>query len=104
LKSDFGAGDLVGLGVAAAARFAVTDSTGVAGRVEYLNLDPDGGSDFGIWGLTGTLDHALGGGLTVRGEVRYDALTESGTFYFGDDGAFDDDSQVTAGIELIYAL
>jgi hypothetical protein len=104
VSSDFGAGDVTGIGVSAAGRFAITDSTGVAGRVEYLNLDPDGGGDFGIWGLTGTVDHALGGGLTVRGEVRYDSLTESGTLYFGDDGPGDDDSQVTAGIELIYAI
>jgi hypothetical protein len=93
-----------GYGVSAAARVALADSTGLAGRVEYLKLDPDAGSDFGIWGVTGTVDHALIGGLTVRAELRYDALTESGTLYFGDDGAGDDDDQITAGIELIYAL
>ncbi len=93
-----------GIGVSGAARFALTDTTGLAGRVEYMNLDFDAGSDFGIWGLTGTVDHKLTGALTLRGEVRYDALTESGTLYFGDDGAGDDDSQVTAGVEVIYAL
>ena len=91
-------------GISSAARFALTDSTGVAGRIEYLKTNPDAGSDFGIFGLTGTVDHALGGGLTVRGEVRYDALTESGTLYTGNDGAFDDDSQVTAGVELLYGF
>jgi hypothetical protein len=93
-----------GFGVAGAARFAFTDSTGVAARVEYLKTNPDAGSDFGIWGLTGTLDHKLTGALTVRGELRYDSLTESGTLYVGNDGPGDDDDQVTAGIELIYAL
>lgn len=93
-----------GFGVAGAARVAVAENTGIAGRVEYLKLDFDAGSNLGIWGITGTLDHALGGGLTVRGELRYDALTTSGNLYTGNDGAFDDDDQLTAGIELIYAL
>jgi hypothetical protein len=93
-----------GFGVSAAARFALAESTGLAGRVEYLKLDFDAGSNLGIWGITGTVDHALIGGLTVRGEVRYDALTTSGTLYTGDDGAFDDDDQLTVGIELLYAL
>ena len=96
--------DYDGFGVSAAARFALAESTGVAGRVEYLKLDPQAGSDFGIWGITGTVDHALVGGLTVRGEVRYDALTTSGALYTGNDGAFDDDDQVTVGVELLYAL
>ena len=96
--------DFDGFGISAAARFALAESTGIAARAEYLKLDPEAGSDFGIWGLTGTLDHALGGGLTVRGELRYDALTESGTLYVGDDGPGDDDDQLTVGLELIYAL
>ena len=92
-----------GFGIAGAARFAFTESTGVAARVEYLKTNPDAGSDFGIWGLTGTLDHKLTSALTLRGEVRYDALTESGTLYQGN-GPGNDDDQVTAGIELMYAL
>jgi hypothetical protein len=91
-----------GFGVAGAARFAVTDATGIAGRVEYLKLNPDLGSDFGIWGITGTLDHKLTDALTLRGELRYDALTTSGELYVDKDGLTDD--QVTAGLELIYSL
>jgi len=93
-----------GFGISGAARFAITDDTGIAGRAEYLTFDPDAGSDFGIWGLTGTVDHKLTTALTLRGELRYDALTESGTLYVGDDGPGDDDSQVTAGVEMIYGF
>jgi hypothetical protein len=93
-----------GFGISGATRVALGEKSGVAGRVEYLKLDPDAGNDFGIWGLTGTFDHKLTDALTLRGELRYDALTESGNLYVGDDGPGDDDSQVTAGVELIYAL
>jgi hypothetical protein len=96
--------DVDGYGVALAGRFGFTETTGLAGRFEYLKLDPSAGSDFGIWGLTGTVDHKLTTALTLRGELRYDALTESGTLYVGDDGAGDDDSQVTMGVEVIYGF
>ena len=96
--------DVDGYGVALAGRFGFTETTGLAGRFEYLKLDPSAGSDFGIWGLTGTVDHKLTTALTLRGELRYDALTESGTLYVGDDGPGDDDSQVTMGVEVIYGF
>jgi hypothetical protein len=96
--------EFTGYGMAAAARFAFTENTGLAGRFEYLKTNPDAGADFGIWGITGTLDHKLTSALTLRGELRYDALTESGTLYVGDDGPGDDDDQVTAGLEMIYGF
>jgi len=110
VSSDFGSNSLDGYGLAAAARLALSDSTGVAGRFEYLSLeDDDFGSDLTIWGITGTLDHQLADGLTLRGEIRFDKsvdadfLVGSDDLYFGDSGQSYDD-QVTAGIELIYAL
>jgi len=110
VSSDFGSNNVAGYGLAGAGRFAFNDSTGVSGRFEYLSLDDDFGSDLQIWGLTGTVDHKLTEGLTLRGEVRYDSasdgelLTGGGDdIYFGDDG-FDYDNQVTLGVELIYAL
>ena len=113
VSTDVGPGgnNVDGYGVAAAARYALGDSTGIAGRFEYLSLeDDDFGSDLTIWGITGTVDQKLTEGLTLRGEIRYDSasdgelLTGGGDdIYFGDDG-FDYDDQVTLGIEVIYAL
>jgi len=111
ISTDFGSDNVDGFGVAAAARYALTDSTGVAGRVEYLSLEEDDfNADLQIWGITGTVDHALTTGLTLRGEIRYDKASEaefltggSDDIYFGDDG-FDYDDQVTAGVELIYGF
>lgn len=110
ISSDFGSNSLDGIGVAGAARFAITDATGIAGRFEYLTLEDDTNSDIKIWGITGTVDHKLTDALTVRGEVRFDKasdvdfLTGGGDdIYFGDDG-FDYDDQVTLGLEMIYGF
>jgi hypothetical protein len=111
LSTDIGGGNEVdGYGVAAAGRFAITDATGVAGRFEYLSLEDDFDSDLQIWGITGTVDHQLTAGLTLRGEVRFDKASDGelltgfgDDIYFGDDG-FDYDDQVTAGVELIYGF
>ena len=112
ISTDTGSNSIDGYGIASAAHFVITDSTGIAGRFEYMSLeDDDFGSDLTIWGLTGTLDHKLTGGLTLRGEVRYDSATDAelltgfgDDIYFGDDGPGDDDSQVTAGVEVIYGF
>jgi hypothetical protein len=111
VSSEVGSNSIDGYGIAAAGRFALGDSTGIAGRFEYLSLeDDDFGSDLQIWGITGTVDQKLTEGLTLRGEIRYDSasdadlLTGGGdNIYFGDDG-FDYDDQVTLGVEVIYAL
>jgi hypothetical protein len=110
VSSDSGTNTVDGYGLAGAARFAFNDTTGIAGRVEYLSLEDEFGGDLKTWELTGTLDHKLLESLTLRAEVRYDSaaaadlLTGGGDdLYFGDDG-FDYDDQVTMGVELIYAL
>jgi hypothetical protein len=113
ISTDTGSGNNVdGYGVAAAARLALTDATGIAGRFEYLGLQDDASkSELKIWGITGTVDHKLTDGLTLRGEIRYDKSTQGDlltgggdAIYVGKNGAFDDDDQVTAGLEVIYSL
>jgi hypothetical protein len=107
-----GAADSVdGYGIAGAARFAFNETTGLAGRFEYLSLEDDLNNDLKIWELTGTLDHKLTDALTLRGEVRYDSASEADLLtgagddlYTGDDGPFDDDSQVTLGVEVLYGF
>jgi hypothetical protein len=109
-STESGGNTVDGYGFAGAARFAFNDSTGVAGRVEYMSLSDDFSGDLEIWGITGTLDHKLLDSLTLRGEVRYDSagaadlLTGGGDdLYFGDDGQ-DYDDQVTVGVELLYGF
>jgi hypothetical protein len=73
--------------VAAAARLAITDSTGFAVRGEIVAYDLDNKVDFDNdgdrdsddptqWSVTGTLDHALTDNLTAKLEVRYDGSDE----------------------------
>ena len=104
--------DIEGWGVAWAGRMAVTESTGVALRAEYATLDNFFGtsSDLDIWGVTTTLDHMLTDNLMVRAEVRYDDISD-GPRLFVDDNSFgvgladfDEDDQVTAGVEVIYSF
>jgi hypothetical protein len=111
ISTDLGGNTLDGYGVAAAGRLALGESTGVAGRFEYLSLEDDFSSDIEIWGITGTVDQEIADGLTLRAEIRYDKATDADfitgsgdDIYAGDDGFFDDDDQVTAGVELVYAL
>ncbi len=62
-------------GIAGAGRFALTDRTGVATRVEFVRIDEDmagTGDDIEVVSLTGTIDHSLTDNLVVRGEVRWD--------------------------------
>jgi hypothetical protein len=94
--------DVDGYGIAAAARFALGERAGIAGRLEYLSLDPDSGGALSIFGITGTLDYALTDALTMRGELRYDDATDGGPIYVGDGGLEGD--QVTAGLELLYGF
>lgn len=70
-------------GIATAARFGITDSTGIGGRFEYLMQDeaafnPASGftSDQEYVTATGTIDHTLTEGLVVRAELRYDRELE----------------------------
>ncbi len=66
-------------GLAIAARLGVLDTTGVALRYEFVNINADTGgtngattNDTQIHTLTGTVDHALTDHLTTRLEVRWD--------------------------------
>jgi hypothetical protein len=111
VSSETGGNTVDGYGLAGAARFAFNETTGIAARVEYLSLADDSSLDLKTWELTGTLDHKLLEGLTLRAEVRYDSAAAADlvligggdNLYFGDNGqAYDD--QVTMGVELIYSL
>ena len=64
--------------VAVGARLGIIDSTGIAGRVEYIH-DPSGvfrpvtpSTPGDLVTVTGTIDHALADGLTLKAEVRWD--------------------------------
>ena len=93
-------------------RYAVTERTGVALRAEYVDIDNFNGpgSDLSVWGLTSTVDYKLTDDLTVRGEVRYDSISDGGDLFvtdnsFGVNAAeFDEDDQITAGVEVIYTF
>ena len=104
--------DVDGWGVAWAGRMAVTERTGVALRAEYATLSDFFGpsSDLDIWGVTTTLDHMLTDNLMVRAEVRYDDISDGGDLFVDDNSFgvgladFDEDDQVTAGVEVIYSF
>jgi hypothetical protein len=113
--------DAAGWGVAAAARFSITERTGISLRGEYV-ADVDeylgfvGFTDDGfgneiladtgieVWGLTLTLDHLLTDHLMIRGEVRYDDINKDDTDndeFFEDSEDFDSD-QIVLGAQVIY--
>ncbi|RIL08014.1 MAG: hypothetical protein DCC71_00750 [Proteobacteria bacterium] len=120
LSADYGwaetAGDPWGIGVAWAARLALTDRTGIAVRADwahdgdrYFGLRNERGepTDAHVWSLTATLDHRLTSHFMLRGELRWDAITKED----GPDGEFFrgkryrrglDDDQVLVAVEAIY--
>jgi hypothetical protein len=92
-------------GLAAAGRFAITEDTGFATRVEYVrttasfnsgNTGPPGigggdsipGSIGEVLSLTGTIDHALTDDLKLRLEARWDRQLDDngGSFVNGNNG------------------
>jgi len=104
-------------GVATAARYALTERLGIAGRFEYVRDDdgfvgwvnPDGfffspPRKADIWGITGTMDYALTSNLMLRAEVRYDNIIKhnSDDREFFNDGLQLEPDQTTAGVELVY--
>lgn len=94
-----GEGDAFGL--AAAARLAVTDRTGVSSRFEYLFFeDTFGGTtdDSEFITLTGTVDHALTEQLKVRGELRWDHNLEDDIAIFSSG----EDDQLVGLVEMYY--
>jgi hypothetical protein len=89
-------------GIALAGRLAVTEKTGVSGRIEYVVADDDlvgASDDLELFSLTGTVDHALTDNLMVRGEIRWDEFIDD-TFLFA--GAEED--QVVALAEILFAF
>jgi hypothetical protein len=105
--------DQAAWGVAAAARFGITDRTGVALRGEnvtdvdrYLGFTDEDfvltGTD--VWGLTLTLQHLLTDHLQVRGEVRYDNVNHDNgenDEFFADSDELEQD-QIVLGADVIY--
>jgi len=123
-------GDPNAWGIAAAARFGITDRTGIALRGEYVadsdrflgfcgfgatvasspcssdsptDIVPTG---FEVWDVTATVDHLLTDNLMIRGEVRYDDINKDSTDnaeFFQDSSDFDND-QIVVGVEAIYSF
>lgn len=108
-------GDPEMFGVAAASRYAITDTTGFAVRAEWVrgqDMTPNAIMDanrIDMISLTGTLDHHLTENLLVRGEVRYDKGWWSrgpNNSFFIDDSPGDltalDEDQILLGMEAVY--
>jgi hypothetical protein len=104
--------DVQGYGIAWAGRLAINERLGAALRAEYVDLDDffGGNSDLEIWGITTTVDYKLTEALTVRGEIRYDDIADGGGLFVDDESFgvgladFDQDTQLTAGVEVIYTF
>jgi hypothetical protein len=109
------------VGMAAAGRLAITEATGFALRFEYLysgdnflfgGISPAAaipvGADQTLYGITGTLDHALTENLIVKAEARYDTGTinksaNDNVFFFDGTGSgVTEADQVTVGAEMSY--
>ena len=113
-------------GLAGAGRLAVTDDLGVSLRAEFVQDIPAGGPGganagdilFGaptddsatdgakVYSFTATVDYALATNLMLRGEARYDKVTEEGGEFFDlsePAGSFSDNQTVLLG-ELVYSF
>ena len=96
-------------GVAVAGRYAFTEATGFAMRGEWVDLDDLFGEDteLKMWTLTGTVDHKLTDQLTLRGELRYDAIADgdpTDDLFFDESGDLAEDDEGTVGVEVIYSF
>ena len=87
-------------GIAAAARLAVNDATGISARLEYTNSNDEADFRNEIWGITATVDHMLTDNLMVRGEVRYDDSHTRGPYLCADG----DSDQTVLLAELVYTF
>ena len=93
-------------GLSFAGRQALSDTTGVSARVEYV-VRESGLSDLGantddteLLTITGTLDRALTDSLTARVELRYDELIEDGGVAF----ATTEEDQLVGIAQLVYSF
>ncbi len=113
-------------GIAAAGRLAITDDLGFALRGEFVQDIPAGGPGganagdvlFGfpsedsatdgakIYSVTATVDYALATNLMLRGEARYDKVTEEGLEYFdlGEPVGSNKDNQTVLLTEVVYSF
>jgi hypothetical protein len=118
-------------GIAAAGRYAITDATGIALRLEYIkskdnylelaappfnpstSVGPpvaiaNAGDEQGIWSVTATVDHALTDHLSVKAEVVYqEGNSEDNTdnqYFCGDSCNVNelDRRQVLLGAQMTY--
>jgi len=99
------------IGIAVATRVAVTDNTGIAGRVEFLGMAVSGNDinkrdpEQHMGSLTGTVDHALTEDLMIRGEARWDHVFKGGDLLpQGSGGGSGQEDQVVALVELLYSF
>ena len=99
------AGDPSTVGIAVAARLAMSDSTGIAGRYEYVDYDGMwAGGDNTLNTITATVDHALTDNLTAKLEFRYDTSDVNQYVPRGVPPAitFTEDSQTLGVAQLLY--
>ena len=113
-------------GIAAAGRLGITDDLGIALRGEFVQDIPaggPGGANAGdllfaapsedsatdgakVYSVTATLDYALATNLMLRGEARYDKVTEEGLEYFDlfEPAGSNKDNQTVFLGELVYSF
>ena len=94
-------------GIAGAGRLGITDTMGVASRIEYINTSSNltgFADDSELFTLTGTLDKTLAEGLVTRVELRYDTfLDDNGQgFTLNGDAAGTNDDQLVALWQMYY--
>ena len=97
--------------LAVGARLGIIDSTGIAARVEYINDSSLGLLSFrptasvapegNIVTVTGTVDHQLTDGLTLKAEVRWDH-EDNPAFFIRNDNPNLQNDQVAAIAQLLY--
>jgi hypothetical protein len=90
-------------GIAGYARYAITEKTAVAARLEYFD-DPDGGATGtaqNVREATITYEWKAGNGLTTRAELRHDKSSED-VYLSNDNGT--KDSQTTLLVGSVYAF
>jgi hypothetical protein len=86
-------------GVAGAGRLGLTDTMGIAGRIEYVTIEDSlfgSTDDAELLTLTGTFDKTLAEGLVTRLELRWDHNLEDNTNlgFATDTGSIGDDQLV----------
>jgi hypothetical protein len=103
--SDNAEGDA--FGISGAGRMGLSDTLGLAARVEYVETEREltgFANDSELLTVTGTLDKTLAEGLVTRVELRYDTfLDDNGTgFALNGDGVGTNDDQLVALWQIYY--